>query len=86
MTPPFKEYFILQLAEMISKKKKKISKMPKLIIGCISRYSFFLCISYFIQNSPKDLMVLIVVYICLIILKAGLRMFMYDFFFHNLST
>lgn len=37
----------------------------------------------FWQNFQKDRMVLIVAYIYPKTLPAGLRMFMYDFFFHN---
>lgn len=66
--------------------------VSKFEYGTVS-FSFFLkdiqslfVFPYFMQNFQKDLMVLIVVFICLIILIAGLRMFMYDFLFHNLFT
>lgn len=44
---------------------------------------FVITLYDFWQNFQKDLMALIVASIYLKTLEAGLRMFMYDFFFHN---
>lgn len=40
----------------------------------------------FMQNFLKDLMALIAAYMYLKIPQTGSKMFMYDFFFHNLFT
>lgn len=48
--------------------------------------SLYICLLYhYTQNFQKDPMELIAAYISQKILQAGLRMFMYDFFFLNLS-
>lgn len=49
-------------------------------------YTLEFCLCNYVQNFLKDLMELTAAYIFPKILQAGLRMFMYDFFFNNLFT
>lgn len=43
----------------------------------------YLLIWFLVQNFLRDLMALIAEFMCLKILEAGLRMFMYEFFIPN---